>query len=200
MASLELIPFTEVDPVASAAAIYGLLHEERTASQLGQFLPSFYARYGNTVEQGTERFAEMADASRDHPGFLPMVQAIGDEIIGTATVDDRLRAYGRPAVGEALVELPLVGPSTSSWIAAPYQGLGYGKQSLERRIRIATDAWSRPGVWVKVMDVNERSRRNVLGRGFRRVHEAPVWIARTLHANSSIYQYLASEHNRTAGE
>jgi GNAT superfamily N-acetyltransferase len=191
MSSLELVPFSEVDPVDTSAKIYGLLQDESTASQLAQFLPTFMSIYGASPEQALDRFSDMADRSREHPGFLPMLQMLDGEIIGTATIDDRLRVYRHRSPSTDIGELALAGPSTSSWIAAPYQGRGLGRESLERRIHMATIEQSHPGIWLKVANENIRSQQNVLARGFQRTYEAPLWVANTLHTHSAIYQYLA---------
>jgi hypothetical protein len=189
---LTLVPYSEADPEDAALQLWQLLQDSETTRQLADIMPDIVTGYGASTGQALERFNQVVQISEKDSGFIPYLQVAGGLVIGAATIDSRIAAYEHK-LAPHIYRGPIAtkGPSTSSWIAAPYQGKGHGRESLQKRIKIAVIDQSNPGVWIKVKDSNVRSMNNAVSRGFTKIADSPVWYAGKKQTDSSIFQYDA---------
>lgn len=189
MADLELVPLTEVDIEKTAIDLYACLQVRETKAQLKRYLPGPLG-YGESIESSEARLRENQRVAREDNRFRPFIQKLGEHAVGMAVLDSRLEAYRRRLMaGVCLGRIVTSGPNTSSWIAAPYQGNGYGRLSLEMRLKIATEDNHEEGVWTVVDNENITSKANVLNRGFVPVYAGTGWVAGQAYVNARVYQY-----------
>ncbi|MEX0748575.1 MAG: GNAT family N-acetyltransferase [Candidatus Saccharimonadales bacterium] len=191
MSEFELVPITEVDVERTATDLHACLQEQETYRQLKRHLPGPLS-YGESIEAAEQRLINNQEIAKEDSRFKPFVQLLGEHAIGIAVLDERLEAKRRRLMaGIYIGHITTTGPSTSSWIARPYQGRGYGRQSLEARIKIATVENGHDGLWTVVDTGNDVSRCNVMARGFVPLYTGGSWVGGQTFKDATVYQYLA---------
>ena len=188
MSKFELVPINEANPDKTGEELFECLDNEITKTQLRLFLPGALG-YGESPEAAQDRIKANQEAAREDSRFDPLVQVLDERAIGMAVIDERLRAKRCAACALPLGEIALSGPNTSSWIANEYQGQGFGKASLERRIDRTHEA-GHEGLWTVVDDDNIKSARNVADRGFKPVYQGRVSVAGQYYRRATVSQYL----------
>ena len=187
MPKFELVPINEVDPQKTGEDLFESARDDMTRLQLRLFLPGALS-YGESLEVAQKRIQANQQAAQSDSRFDPLVQTVDERAVGMASIDERLRAARCTICAMPLGEIAVLGPNTSSWISNPYQGQGYGKLSLEKRIERTRQA-GHDGLWTVVDNENIRSRKNVEDRGFKPVHNGQVLVGDQYYKDATVAQY-----------